>query len=81
MHLKNFVEKQGYSVGRVIICQDYLSCMTFIKRNGPGSERSRHINICQLWVLERVVNGEVTIEHLNADLMHANALTKPMQGA
>jgi hypothetical protein len=81
IHLKNFVEKQGYSVGPVIIYQDNLSCMALMKRGGPGSERSRHINIRHFWVAERVANGEVTIEHLNTNLMHANALTKPVQGA
>ncbi len=56
IHLKNFVEKQGYSVGPVIIYQDNLSCMALLKRGGPGSERSRHINIRHSWVAERVAN-------------------------
>ncbi len=81
IHLKNFVEKQGYSVGPVIIYQDSLSCMSLMKRGGPGSERSRHINIRHFWVAERVGNKEVTIEHLGANLMHSNVLTKPVQGA
>ena len=81
IHLKNFVKKQGYSVGPVIIYQDNLSCMALMKRGGPGSERSRHINIRHFWVVERVANGEVTIEHLITNLMHANALTKHVQGA
>jgi hypothetical protein len=81
IHLKNYVEEQGYSVGHVIIYQDNLGCMALMKRGGPGSERSRHINIRHFWVAERVANGEVTIEHLNTNLMHANALTKPVQGA
>jgi hypothetical protein len=75
------VEKQGYSIGPVIIYQDNLSCMALMKRGGPGSERSRHINIRHFWVAERVANGEVTIEHLSTNLMHANVLTKPVQGA
>jgi hypothetical protein len=81
IHLKNFVEKQGYSVGPVIIYQDNLSCMALMKRGGPGSERSRHINIRHFWVAERVANGEVTTEHLSTNLMRANVLTKPVQGA
>jgi hypothetical protein len=32
-------------------------------------------------VAERVVDEEVVIEHLSTDLMYANALTKPVQGA
>ncbi len=55
--------------------------MALMNRGGPGFERSRHINIRHFWVAERVANEEVTIEHLNTNLMDANALTKPMQGA
>ncbi len=46
IHLRNFVQAQGYDIGPVIICQDNMSCMALMKRGGPGSERSRHINIC-----------------------------------
>jgi hypothetical protein len=81
IHLKNFVSEQGYSVGPVVIYQDNLSCMALMKRGGPGSERSRHINIRHFWVAERVTNGDVVIEHLSTNLMHANVLTKPVQGA
>jgi len=82
IHFRNFVEKQGYSIGHVTIYQDNLSCMALMKRCGPGSERSDHINIRHLWVAERVANREVTVEHrLNTNLMHANALTKLLQRA
>lgn len=81
IHLRNFVHAQGYEVGPAIIYQDNLSCMALMKRGGPGSERSRHINIRHFWVAERVDAGEVVIEHLSTDEMFANALTKPVQGA
>ena len=81
IHLRNFVIGQGYSVGPVVVYQDNLSCMALMKRGGPGSERSRSINICNFWVAERVVDEEVVIEHLSTDLMYANALTKPVHGA
>jgi hypothetical protein len=32
-------------------------------------------------VAEKVADEDVVIEHLNTDLMHANLLTKPVQGA
>ena len=75
------MEKQAYSDGLVIIYQDNLSCKALTKRGGPGSERSRLINIRHFWVAERLATGEVAVEHLNTNLMHANALTKPVQGA
>ena len=55
--------------------------MALIKRGGPGSERSRHINIRHFLVAERVATGDVAIMHLGPELMFANAFTKPIQGA
>ena len=55
--------------------------MALMKRGGPGSERSRHINIRHFWVAEKVDNREVIIEHLSTEKMFANALTKPVQAA
>jgi hypothetical protein len=54
--------------------------MALMKRGGPGSERSRHINIRHFWVKERVDGGEVVMQHLGTEGMMANVLTKPVQG-
>jgi hypothetical protein len=81
IHLRNFVLAQGYEVGPAIIYQDNMSCMALMKRGGPGSERSRHINIRHFWLSERVDASEVIIEHLGTEKMFANVLTKPVQGA
>ena len=50
IHLRNFVIGQGYSIGPVVVYQDNLSCMALMKRGGPGSERSRRINIRHFFV-------------------------------
>ena len=81
IHLRNFVLGQGYDIGPAIVYQDNLSCMALMKRGGPGSERSRHINIRHFWLAERVDKGEVLIEHLGTEEMFANMLTKPVQGS
>ena len=81
LHLKNFVIAQGYEVGPAILYQDNISTMALMKRGGPGSERSRHINIRHFWLAERVEGGEAIVEHLSTKDMWANALTKPTQGA
>ena len=81
IHLRNFVIGQGYDIGPAIVYQDNLSCMALMKRGGPGSERSRHINIRHFWLKERVDTDEVIIEHLGTEEMFANLLTKPVQGA
>ena len=78
IHMRNFVQAQGYEVGPAIIYQDNMSCMALMKRGGPGSERSRHINIRHFWLCEKVRDGEVIIEHLGTEKMFANALTKPV---
>ena len=46
-----------------------------------GAERTRHIQIRNFWVKERVDKGEVKIEYLRLEDMYANVLTKPLQGA
>ena len=55
--------------------------MALMKRGGPTSERSRHIQIRHFWIAERVADKEVVLEHLSTEDMVANALTKPVQGA
>ncbi len=81
MHLRNCVMGKGYVSGPAIIHQDNLSCMALMKRGGPGSERSRHINIRYFWVAERVAAGDVIVKHLSTDLTFANALAMSVQGA
>jgi len=81
IHQRNFVIAQGYEVGPAIIYQDNLSCMALMKRGGPTSERSRHIDIRHFWLKEKVDGKEIIIEHLGTEHMMANVLTKPVQGA
>jgi len=80
INVRNFIIAQGYELGPAIIYQDNLSTMALMKRGGPGSERSRHINIRHFWVAQKVEDEEVVIEHLGTASMHANILTKPVQG-
>lgn len=81
IHTRRFLIAQGYEMGPATIYQDNKSCMALIKRGGPGSERSRHIDIKFFWLSERVTSGEVVIEHLGTEDMFANILTKPVHGA
>jgi hypothetical protein len=77
---RNFVIAQGYDVGPVVLHQDNLSCMALIKRGGPASVRSRHINIRYFWVKERVDGKEAIVRHLPTEKMFVNVMTKPVQG-
>lgn len=81
IHTRQFLIAQGYKLGSPTISQDNKSCMAMMKTDGPGSERSRHIDIKFFWLTERVKNGEVVIEHLGTEEMFANILKKPVHGA
>jgi hypothetical protein len=81
IHLRNFIIAQGYEVGPAVIYQDNLSCMALMKKGGPCSDRSRHINIRHFWLKERIDDHEVIVQHLGTESMFANMLTKPVQGA
>ena len=76
MPVTAFISAQGYELGPVQVYQDNMSCMELVRRGGPGSERSRHINIRHLWVREKVDQGEVCVEHLGTKDMFANILTR-----
>ena len=80
IHVRNFLIAQGYSMDPIIIYQDNLSCMALVERGSSAAERTRHINIRYFWVKERVNTGELTIRHMRTTEMHANLLTKPLQG-
>ena len=81
IHMRNFLMAQGYAMGPVILYQDNMSCMSIVKKGGPCSERSRHINIRYFWLCSKVDTGEIVIIHLSTELMLANILTKPVQGS
>ena len=55
--------------------------MALMKRGRPGSERPCHINSRHFWVAEKVTDEDVVIKLLSTDIMHANVLTKHVQGA
>jgi hypothetical protein len=78
--LRNFIIAQGYDVGPVILHQDNMSCMALVKRGGPASERSRHIDIRHFWVKEKVDGKDAIVKHLPTDKMFVNVMTKPVQG-
>jgi hypothetical protein len=81
IHIRSFLEAQGYSVPPVTIYQDNQSCMALVERGRSGAERTRHIQIRYFWVKERVTTGEVRVEYMPSEDMYANVLTKPLQGA
>jgi hypothetical protein len=54
--------------------------MALVKKGSPASDRSRHIDIRYFWVKQLVDGKEALVRHLKSDLMHANVMTKAVQG-
>jgi hypothetical protein len=76
-----FLESQGEPHGPAIIFQDNQSTMAMIANGGSKSDRTRHIAIRYFWTKERIDSGDLVISYLPTDLMIADILTKPLQGA
>ena len=80
LYLMNFLRKQGHIINSVTLYQDNQSCMALIKKGKSSSERTRHMDIRQFWISEKVSNGDIKVEYLPTERMFANILTKPLQG-
>jgi hypothetical protein len=78
--VRNLLLHQGYDVPALFLFQDNKSTITLCQKGGAG-HRTKHIKIRNFFVKERLDDGEVTIRWLRTELMIADALTKPLQGA
>jgi hypothetical protein len=79
--LRNFSIGQGYPPHPAIVYQDNMSTMALIAHGAPCSKRSKHIDIRQFWVKERITEGTIVVKHCPTEIMWANLLTKPLCGA
>ena len=70
--------EQGYKVGPAKLYQDNQLALTSLKNGKPTSKRSHHINICYVYLEDKVDQRE--LEYLPTDEMIADVLTKPPQG-
>ena len=48
---------------------------------GKGGAGSKHVDIRDYWIKDRVDMGEVKVVYMPTEEMYANLLTKPLQGA
>ena len=62
---KTFSEYQGYEVNSSTIYQDNEASI-FLERNGKRSNKkqTKHINIRYFFILDKVQNGEISIEYM-----------------
>ena len=58
----------------ITIKSDATAAIAIASRRGLG--KVRHIEVCQLWLQERVRQGEIKVEKVNTSENAADALTK-----
>jgi len=77
-----FMESQGYPVYATKIYQDNMSTI-LLSKNGKASssKRTRHIDIRYFFITDRVANKEIEVIYCPTGDMHADLLTKPLQGS
>ncbi len=76
-----FLLSQGYGVIENLLLQDNKSSI-LLERKGKASsgKRTRHINICSFFIMDRVNMKEFTIKWCPTKQMVADFMTKPIQG-
>ena len=79
---KLFIEAQGYNIEKNILYQDNKSSI-LLETNGRKSagKRSRAMNIRYFFITDQVEKGNVIVEHCPTDVMVADFMKKPLQGA
>ena len=70
-----FLEKQGYSI-------EENKSDIIMETNGRNScnGNSRYINICYLFIKDRILKGEVKVEYCWTRLMLEDYFTNPLMG-
>jgi hypothetical protein len=77
-----FIQAQGYAVNENIVYQDNKSAI-LLETNGKASssKRTKHINVRNFFVTDRVAKQELNVEWCPTGDMIADFMTKPLQGA
>jgi len=80
LHVRQFVIAQGVELQPITVYQDNEAAISLANKGYPASQRSRHINIRNFWLTDRITNGELNIQYVPTGEMLADILTKPMSG-
>ena len=77
-----FIAAQGYNARDNRLHQDNKSSI-LLENNGKASssKRTKHINICYLFITNRVNNGEVSLVWCFTEDMIGDYMTNPLEGA
>ena len=79
--VRNFVIEQGHEIPPARMYQDNLSTIALIKSGKAKAENSRHTNIRQFWLADRIAAGELVVEYMPTNKILADALTKAQTGS
>ena len=77
----SFLDSLGYDVGPAKLYQDNMSTMNLAMNGRSNSDRTKHIKLRYFFIKQFTDNGELELEYCPTDLMIADILTKPLQGA
>ena len=81
MRCKYFMEAQGYTIENNILYQDNKSTILLAKNGRTSAEKySKHIKNRFFLITDKVVHGDLEIEHRGTDEMWGDVNTKPTQG-
>lgn len=72
---------QAKSVSPILLYEDNLATIKLVERGGPCSDSSRHIENRRFFAHQYLLNGELQLVHCPTEMMLADGLTKPLQGA
>ena len=79
--MREFLIRQGLSIGPAAVHQDNQSTIFLANKGRSTSERRRHIKIRYFFVAHYVEAKEIEIEYLPTADMIADILTKPLHGS
>ena len=74
--IRSMLMDLGVTEGRIVLKTDASAALGVAQRLGIG--KIRHIEVNQLWLQEKVYNGDIIVEKVGTDENLADALTKPL---
>ncbi len=80
IHLRSFLEGQGYKMGPSLVRQDNQAAITLLEKGRSDSKRTKHINTRFFFVHDRIVKGEVVLHYTPTNLFFADFFTTLLQG-
>lgn len=78
---KSFLEAQGCTIKKNILCQDNKSAPLLEEnRKKSSGKQTRALNALHFVMTDQVEKGNVVIEHCPTDDVTGDCMTKPLQG-